>query len=68
MVRQKTGRGKMDLIRSGNCVGHISKLRATMATMLVTEIGLSMAETGRQLGLTTGVSLKYFGGESLYDL
>jgi REP element-mobilizing transposase RayT len=44
----------MDLIRSGSRVGQISKHRAAMVMMLVTEIGLSMAESGRQLGLTTG--------------
>jgi REP element-mobilizing transposase RayT len=44
----------IDVIRSGSRVGLHSKYRAAMAIMLVTEIGLSMAETGRQLGLTTG--------------
>jgi DNA-directed RNA polymerase specialized sigma24 family protein len=44
----------MDLIRSGSRVEQISKHRAAMVMMLVTEIGLSMAEAGRQLGLTTG--------------
>jgi REP element-mobilizing transposase RayT len=44
---------QMDLIRSGSRVGKIPKVRAELAIKLVTEIGLSMAETGRQLGLST---------------
>jgi hypothetical protein len=44
----------MDLIRSGSRVCQISRHRAAMTILLVTEVGLSMAETGRQLGVTTG--------------
>jgi REP element-mobilizing transposase RayT len=44
---------QMDLIRSGSRVGLIPKHRAEIAIMLVKEMGLSMAETGRQLGLST---------------
>ena len=44
---------EMDLIRSGSRAGQVPKHRAKLATKLVTEVGLSMAETGRQLGLST---------------
>lgn len=44
---------EMDLIRSGSRAGRVSKHRAELAIKLVSEIGLTMAETGRQLGLST---------------
>ena len=44
---------QMDLIRSGSRVGRLPKHRADLAIRLVTEVGLSMAETGRQLGMST---------------
>jgi hypothetical protein len=44
---------QMDLIRSGSRVGRVPKHRAELAIKLVTEMGLAMAETGRQLGLST---------------
>jgi hypothetical protein len=44
---------QMELIRSGSRVGQVPKHRAELAIKLVTEMGLSMAETGRQLGLST---------------
>ena len=44
---------QMGLIRSGSRVGLIPKHRAGLAIKLVREMGLSMAETGRQLGLST---------------
>jgi putative transposase len=48
---------EMDLIRSGSRAGRVPKHRSELAIKLVTEIGLSMAETGRQLGLgTSGVA------------
>lgn len=44
---------EMDLIRSGSRAGQVPKHRAELAIKLVTQMGLSMAETGRQLGLST---------------
>lgn len=44
---------EMDLIQSGSRAGRVPKHRAKLAIKLVTETGLSMAETGRQLGLST---------------
>ena len=44
---------QMDLIRSGSRAGKVPKHRAALAIKLVTELGLSMAETGRQLGMST---------------
>jgi hypothetical protein len=44
---------KMDLIPSGSRAGRGPKYRAKPAIKLVTEMGLSMAETGRQSGLST---------------
>jgi REP element-mobilizing transposase RayT len=44
---------EIDLIRSGSRAGRVPKCRAELAIKLVTDMGLSMAETGRQLGLST---------------
>jgi DNA-binding CsgD family transcriptional regulator len=44
---------EMDLIRSGSRIGWVTKHRSELAIKLVTEMGLSMAETARQLGLST---------------
>ena len=44
---------QMDLIRSGSRIGLLPKHRAALAIKLVRGMGLSMAETGRQLGLST---------------
>jgi REP element-mobilizing transposase RayT len=44
---------EIDLIRSGSRAGRVPKHRAELAIKLVTQMGLSMAETGRQLGLST---------------
>ena len=43
----------IDVIKSGTRRKTISTLRKQMALELVNEVGLSLAETGRQLGLTT---------------
>ena len=40
-------------LKSGGRRGPISRIRAQVAVVLVKEIGLSMAETARQLGVTT---------------
>lgn len=42
-----------DLIRSGSRAELVPKHRAELAIKPVTEMGLSMAKTGRQLGLKT---------------
>jgi REP element-mobilizing transposase RayT len=44
---------EIELIRSGSRAGRVPKHRAELAVTLVTRMGLSMAETGRQLGLST---------------
>ena len=41
------------LLRSGNRRQAVSNLRKRLTLKLVNELGLSLAETGRQLGLTT---------------
>ena len=41
------------LLRSGNRRQAVSNLRKQLTLKLVNELGLSLAETGRQLGLTT---------------
>ena len=41
-----------DLLLSGNPRHHISAVRAELARMLVEEVGISLAECGRQIGAT----------------
>ncbi len=40
-------------LKSGGRRGPVSRIRAQVAVVLVKEMGLSMAETARQLGVTT---------------
>ncbi|WP_155325594.1 hypothetical protein [Desulfosarcina ovata] len=43
----------IDVLHSGSRRQAVSSKRSQLALMLVNKIGLSMAETGRKLGLTT---------------
>jgi|GEM_PF-3452047 len=43
----------IEALRSGSRISGVSRLRSELAETLVAGFGLSLAETGRQLGVTT---------------
>ena len=43
----------IEALQSGSRISEVSRLRAQLADTLVTGCGLSLAETARQLGVTT---------------
>ena len=46
------------VLRSGSRFGEVSRLRASLAIKLVNDLGLSLAESARQLGVTTSAVAK----------
>jgi len=49
---------EMKLLRSGCRLAEVSRLRASLAIQLVNNLGLSLAESARQLGVTTSAVAK----------
>ena len=49
---------EMKLLQSGSRFGEVSRLRASLAIQLVNDLGLSLAESARQLGVTTSAVAK----------
>ena len=56
---------EMKLLRSGSRFGEVSRLRASLAIQLVNELGLSLAESARLLGVTTSAASKILRRQNL---
>ena len=55
LIDRECKKRKIDLkvLRSGSRFGEVPRLRASLAIKLVNDLGLSLAESARQLGVTT---------------
>jgi putative transposase len=58
-----------DALRFGSRRGQVSKVRSELAELLVKELGLSLAETARRLGVSTsGIAQRLRRSKSKYNL
>ncbi len=65
-IEQGCRKGKVSLVelRSGSRRGQVSEVRAQIATLLVEEYGVPMAEIARQLGISTSAVSKIYTRQS----